>query len=346
MTSKQFGIQNAFQLGVTGGIACWFSFPALFMLGGLGLALLSLFISRRQWKELRILCVSLLCWGISFGIQYFAYLREMAGLKTLETGWGESFIPLNLFSLHDLREFFYLFVDMFDYPGALHHQPLLGAVVFIVGGYAVFRKYKFNVYLLLMPLLMTILASGFHKYPFDGRLLLFYVPAVYILITEGIIFLIYKRSILPKAVGSIILVGLLLYPIVNSASNLAIGMSYTEEIKPVLQYVQNKAQKNDVMYIYYGAKPAFAYYASRYGLDKFEHIQGLHSRGNWALYKEDVHRLVQYKRVWFIFSHVYSEAGKQEDTYIVDYLSTIGDKKDCIMATRAFACLFEFNEVQ
>ena len=82
-------------------------------------------------------------------------------------------------------------------------------------------------------------------------------------------------------------------------------MFHSEEIKPILDYVQKHIKENDTIYIYYVAENSFNYYAKSYGFDKLDYIKGVSSRKEWAKYKEDLSQFKGQERVWIIFTHVY-----------------------------------------
>jgi hypothetical protein len=55
----------------------------------------------------------------------------------------------------------------------------------VLGALSLGRRWRGGPYLLLAPLLFALLASALHQYPFHGRLLLFLVPSVHLLVSEG-----------------------------------------------------------------------------------------------------------------------------------------------------------------
>jgi hypothetical protein len=59
----------------------------------------------------------------------------------------------------------------------------------VSGAIALGRRCRGGLYLLLGPLLFTLVASALHQYPFHGRLLLFLVPAIHLLVGEGAVVL-------------------------------------------------------------------------------------------------------------------------------------------------------------
>src|ERR1051325_2632283 len=99
-----------------------------------------------------------------------------------------TFMPLPPTSSADLQWFPDTFVKIFSNPVA-SPVPLACALVFIVGCIALFKKNRSHLFLLVSPIVMTLLASGLHKYPFGRRLLLFSLPLMLIVIVAGVEFL-------------------------------------------------------------------------------------------------------------------------------------------------------------
>lgn len=343
--SGEFDFRCALRWGVGGGISLWFSFPSVFVLGAAGMALFGRFASARSWKELRNLGVALALWFFSFYIFYSFFLRHIANNPSLENYWVKNFMPFPLDTFDDLLwvgESFAAMLAYSVYPGGI--QPaFLGLIAFVAGSYAVFKKNGTFLLMLLMPLVLALAASAMHRYPFSDRFLLFYVPVICFLVSEGLMFLIKKASFIPRIWGYMSVAVIMFLPLMMVPVYLSSRVVYAEEIRPVLRHVQNNSKKEDVLYVYYGAGPAFNYYRKVYGLtENNSYVPGISSRENWKKYREDVSQFENRARVWIIFAHVYYDAGgKGEEGYIVEYLKSIGTQIDVVTAEGASAYLFD-----
>ena len=199
--------------------------------------------------------------------------------------------------------------------------------------------------MLLIPLILTLIASAVHKYPFEGRLLLFYVPFLYLFVAEGLSFLIDKSSYFYRVLGIGLSIIILWSPLVTTYRQFSHHrMFYSEEIKPVLNYVKRHMSEEDAIYVYHGAKDAFNYYAEFYGFDKDNYIIGVNSRYNWKKYRTDLSQFMGKGKVWIIFAHVFSFRQRSEESYMVDYLESIGTQLDVIRAIGTSAYLYEFTD--
>src|SRR5207244_11449950 len=81
-------------LAAAGAAAVWFSHPAVFVLGGIGTALLAEALFTRN--QLRFVAAALVgwCWLTSFGLCYLLCLRHLGGTQYLLDYWNGHFLPL------------------------------------------------------------------------------------------------------------------------------------------------------------------------------------------------------------------------------------------------------------
>jgi hypothetical protein len=131
-------------------------------------------------------------WAISFAACY------MVSHSILEKKdpfiwiwWDFAFLPLPPRSLLDLRRDFWHVVNVFNNPSwvvtplGVLASALVALALFSIGALSLGLRWRGGVYLLLAPLMFALVASGLHQYPFHGRLLLFLVPGVHLLVAEG-----------------------------------------------------------------------------------------------------------------------------------------------------------------
>ena len=319
--------QRGYVFGAIGAVVLWFSFPSVFVLGGAGAVLLYSFIAERRWQETKNLLISFACWGVSLTINYCLFLKTITGYASVEYYWNDSFAPLPPFTIEEQIWFIRSFMQIFYYSAVIN-QALIGCGLFIVGAYAFYKKQNKEFFVFILPLVLALMASALHKYPFEGRLLLFYVPFLYIFIARGISFLIHKRSYFAKVVGWIALIAVLCPAFAMAYAQVAHTKVYREEIRPALHYIKTHKQKDDIVYIYYGANRAFQYYADVYGLKNKDYIMGIGSREDWGRYRADLDQLKGEKRAWLLFTHVYRVDGESEERYMLDYLESFGKKID------------------
>lgn len=329
--------------GVTGAIAIWFSHPSLFILIAIIIILAYSSLRRREYVKFRSISIISSMWALSFIASYFVSLQELTTRQDLLNAWSDAFMPLPPSSISDVGWFISTFFGIFKDTAGLYLSGL-AALSFLAGCISMYSEKKKTFLLLISPILLALLASGFHKYPFSGRLLLFIVPVVLLLVAEGAELIRSKISSHNTTVLGIIFIGLLLlYPMVNTSYRL-LEPHYKEEIKPVIEYVRENQQDGDVLYIYYGAAPAFEYYSAKYGYDINDYVVGVSSRDNLSNYINDMDKLRGSRRVWILFSHVCTGRGVDEEKFFLRYLENIGIKRDSFKSTGAAVYLYDLGQ--
>jgi hypothetical protein len=202
------------------------------------------------------------------------------------------------------------------------------------------------------PILLTAVL-GFFGYPLYDRLLLFLMPLLIIIIAFGVNVISTHPAMKYKKILAVFCLFLLMRP-----SLLATTLQFTEkyaheEIKPVLEVARKNIRPDDVMYVYYGASPAFKYYADRYQLNNGEVIEGVFSREDRAKYLDDIKLISQHARTWVLFSHIY----KDEDLFFLDNIKEYGGEvivffqmvprpRSTPFAGRSFVVLYAFKSAK
>ena len=193
VASKELTARRVALLTIVGAVVVWFSHPSVFVLGGVGTALAAAALRKRDWPRFWKLAACYTVWVMSFAAFFILSLRNLSGNQTLENSWERkgTFMPFPPLSLADIEWFFSAFFRMFSNPLGLPF-PVAAGLVFIVGCVALLRN-KTQLLMLISPVLLTLLASGVHKYPFGRRLLLFLIPLLLIVIAAGVEYLMDKR---------------------------------------------------------------------------------------------------------------------------------------------------------
>ena len=323
--------------GVLGAIVVWISNPALFVLAGIGGSLILWCIVRRQWAKIGWLVVACLLWASSFLVHYSIYLHYFTEHATLVEYWEGSYLPLPPMSLSDVTALVWNFFAIFERPGG-GTLPGIGALAFLVGCITFMRSKKREILaILLAPVLVIAVASGLGKYPFRGRLLLFIVPALVLLMAEGAQQIIDQTK--PKGAWiGILFIALLFYHPLYGASYYLMHPRTKQEIKPVLSYLKEHKQDSDVLYVYYVSDYAFRYYADRYGLDDSSYVGRAEVQG-WADLAADVNQFAGSRRVWLLFSGV----SETQEQLFVAYLDSVGTQLDSFQRVGASAYLYDLG---
>jgi hypothetical protein len=324
-------------LGLAGAAALWLSHPALFVLGGLAAVLA--WSVRHDRERLMLLAGSWAIWGVSFAVIYLVSLRELAGDAALLGYWRGSFMPFPPSSVADLRWFLGL-ARVFDFPVGL---TFVGLAVLCCGAGVVhlWRTGRALILLLLaVPALLALLSSGLGAYPFEGRLLLFLVPAVLLLVAGGTVAL--GRATGSSPVGWVLIALLVTGPLLRAADHL-LNPRTVDEIRPVVAYLDQHRSPDQPVYVFWAAYNAYQYYAPRYSLDPTEVILGSFPAGEIDTYLDDLRSLCGLDEIWLLFSHVATLEGVDEEAFFLAQLEVMGEQQDAFRAEGAAAYLYDLE---
>lgn len=333
---------------LAGAIAIWLSHSSVFVLAGIGVTASLTLVLRRNWASLARVAGVGLCWVISLTACYVVALKKLTGDGELLSYWKTNFMPLPPRSVADFKWFTDSFFGFFSTSAGLEFTGL-AALVFILGAISMFRKSPERLWLLLSPVVLTLFASGLHKYPFGGRLTLFLVPAALLLMAEGAEAIRLSADARLPAIG-VVLAGLLfLDPGINTLHHFAKphtevvepGVMLPEEIRPVLAYVRKQEQPADLVYIFAGSEPAFDYYAERDSFPRSNVEIGTASGDDPHTYESDLDPLRGH-RVWVVMSHIHG-TGAEESKHIEFYLDSLGPRLDSLTRAGAETYLYDLR---
>ena len=340
--SKRLDARHIFLFGIIGAIAIWFSYPSTFILAGVGSSITLFCIARKEWTKIGRFSIAYSLWALSFVACYLVCLRNISNNDSLLNYWSGSFMPFPPLSFRDARWFVDTFFRIFNNPVGLSLSGI-AALTFLIGCAYMFSEKREMFFILISPAFFALLASSQHKYPFSGRLLLFIVPSLLIFIAEGAKQIRDKTRHSLAIIGATLMVLLFFHPLFSASYHL-IKPKKREEIKPVINHVYKHWEDGDILYLYYGAWPAFEYYSKINDFNKSNYIKGIYSRGNWNNYLEDLNKLLNNKRVWILFSHVFTMGGINEEKFFVWYLDSIGTRLDSFKRTGASVYLYDLYD--
>jgi hypothetical protein len=174
-----------FLLIFAGALGIWFSHPLIFMLGGVGGALLLSALWRRKRAEICWLFPANGLWLASFGLNNRLMLAGLAANPRLHQYWAmeNAFMPLGRKTPAWLLESFIRIFSQFPMmPGLI---PFAG-VLFVLGHWGLARERRKIYGMLCLPIVLALAASALQKYPFQDRLLLFLYPILVLFLLKGL----------------------------------------------------------------------------------------------------------------------------------------------------------------
>jgi hypothetical protein len=206
--------------------------------------------------------------------------------------------------------------------------PALCLGLMVIGLWELWRRQRELALCLSAPVAAALAAAAAQVYPFSDRLILFLVPIFLLTLSVGIetvrrwasfgshsFFLKGLGWVLYGALGAAALSPLIKMPPVY----------HVEDMKPVLAWLRAERRTGDRIYTYYGAAPATAYYAGRFGLRDEDYAVGGCHRGDGRRYLQEIDSFRGNPRVWVLLTHSLPEFQERAD--ILRYLDTIGTRR-------------------
>ncbi len=349
-------------LALVGAFGIWFSHPAIFIAAAVGLtlgfsALLevrsakralavnndfappSIAATNRRYEKILRFALIFVVWIASFAISYFLVLKPLAANPALDKYWGrEGFMPLNLQTP--------LWIAMaignaMSEPGGFQVRALAGLAM-AGGALAMWRGRLRELAMLGGPLVLALVASAARKYPFSERLLLFFTPAMVILVCAGLQWL-WEGTQGTRRVVIALFAFALVVPALASTAKTTRHPPGREEILPALQYVAAHWSPDDQIVLYYHAGTGFNFYRDRAGISpQAAPFVIAKDRNKWNEYYDDLSTM-HGPRVWIVFSHIWLNYGVNEKTLITRYLDHAGRHLDQFESEGAGVYLYDLS---
>lgn len=335
-------------LGLSGALAIWFSYPAVFVLVGIGVVQLSTVVLERNTPQLHYSLFPWCFWGVSFLTFYLISIRviqtdaDTMFLMNDYYQYANAFMPLPPTSFEDLKWFNYHLIKMFDYPGGMT-LPGLAAFAFVMGVISLYRRNKKQLAYLLAPLAMALLASGLEQYPFWARTILWLSPILYILMGEGIASLWKGRKHAESTIAVILLAMLVVVPGVRALRMIPQPSSH-HELNKALDHYMEQRRPGDLLYIRFDDTDAFRFCQWHYAVTPDDalvepDLGGSHER-EVEFFAQHLPRINKKSRVWFTLCYDFPYLV----TPFIELLDEHGTRLEEQHALGASVYLYEFNE--
>jgi hypothetical protein len=356
-----------------------FSFPAVFMVAAVTVALVIwLAINGRGAFSLAAALV-VLSWIItSVGILSLAGSRVRSVRESFAVSSG-SFLGISGHSspFHAVNVIGTHIAAAIGLPQErpFNHIEKLAVLFAIVGAVAVLRRAPAYFAMLVIPFPLLLVASALDLYPISQRTELFLIPAMLLLIAEGVYQLVRWTPARAQVLAATFLVALIAAGPVWSAGKHLIQPRRHEEVRPVLEFVRDHWHRGDSLYVHYGAQYAFLYYdeckcldlslpKTRRSLWPVKLIQGGSSKYSPAavplspglilgrrfrnatpgLYIRDLNRAEGRQRVWFLYSNLSNEGDQLAVKAMLHHLDSIGRRISGIEQPDAHAYLYRLRK--
>lgn len=325
--------------GFSGALILWFSYSAIFILGGIGIGLSINNLWQKKWGIVFKNLIPFTLWFLSFTINYLLFTHKHAESEWIAY-WFRSygnFMPLPPKSISDLKWFAINIYRMLDYPlgllwnfnnygnsqalNMLLKMPFLPIIFIVIGFYAIVKNTVTEFLTLIIPILLMFLASGLELYPLTERFWVFISPIFILILGKGFETTTYRFR---QNWALLILVLMFIGPTVQSAESLIKPNKFFVHKKSfqreALSYLNENFKEGDAVYVYWNNLPGYRLYKDMYKY-RYIAIEGSDQRKNALNYndyyknlKKDFGKFSNNKRVWIVINS--------------QFLTDIGDKID------------------
>jgi hypothetical protein len=287
---------------IVGAIGVFFSFPAIFVLLGAGVWMLT----RQRAARNQVLALAAI-WAAAFALDYLIFLRPFTAGEAhphLVQYWiaQDAFMPRS--PIAAIEWIFSALVSLARNPGGMWLDYPDAALIGLIVGSAVALHRRGKLPLLLAPLPFVLLASATKQYPFGDRLALFFVPQYLLLIAAGVESL--WTTLAPKA-AAVAIAGCIVIPSAQRATMYLISPPGREESLAAYRWVAQHYQPGDLVYLTHFAEQSFDYYEPQAGwpvdLAKASLLYVQPGNLGPAQILNDAKPLAGRPRVWLILIH-------------------------------------------
>ena len=330
-------------LAALGAASVWFSHPALFVLGGVGLAVLLDAFTRGDaagFKRRLLVCGA---WAVSFAACYLLFTRKLGMNQYLLDYWAGKFMALPPYKPGHFAWLTHHYFEAFVSPGGFGAEAVnasgLAGLLALVGGMHLARTDWRLLTAVATPVGLALLASGLQKYPFAGRLLLFAVPGLLVLVAVG-------AWAAAQAVGravpgaGVLLLGALFAAPVAECNWQVKRPLHAEDAREVVAHAHAHWQPGDKAYVFYAAAASFHYYRDRFPIPLADVVQGVENRGkDQGQYQQELEALRGRQRVWVILAHRQTS----EEAAIRAYLDGLGTREETVRLSDAVVWRYDLG---
>ncbi len=243
---------------IAGSIAIWASMPSVFVLCGIGCYYG--WICHRKEEFVKLLWVMGVAafWGLQFGAYYYMVLQPQADSSYLQQYHANYFLSAFPSSMAEWMHNRDRLKEILGNAGGFDDYNEIPNLIFIVIAviYLIVRRTK-DFFLVVLPILLTLLASAANKFSLLERVILFMQPLVVLLIGIGF-WRIMKIKFLPTQLA---LIGYGVYTIcVYNSFWLFEKKLVFQEATAGMSYVQGQGGKGTQLYVHDATVPAYLYY--------------------------------------------------------------------------------------
>ena len=243
--------------------------------------------------------------------------------------WGEGFPPRPVSILGSAGWVLERLEHVFAHPQMLRWQwPLLFVVLLLFGVAALRRRSTWLMLVVVAPLGTSLLAAAAGQFPFARRLILFVLPAMFLLVAAGADWIASAVARGRPAIRNAVLALVLVLPLIASAK--LPPPIVVDTHRSIYRWLAAHRRPGEPIYIFRPAGAGAGYYGKRFGIRREDFVLGGCDRDSVRPYLADVDRFRGERRVWVVISRpvLYLPASRSLERY----LAAIGIRGEGITA--------------
>jgi uncharacterized membrane protein len=334
----------------------WAAAALLFLVGAAGMALSHpallfliaaacwLYAEERKSQErtgIAPLVAISLFWCLEAAANYLLFLRPLSHSGVLRSFWANGFMPHSLGALHWLIE---MYIRWFTDPAKLAAVGI-GEAITIVGAWRLFARSRRVFRLIVLPILVALLFSALGLFPFGGRMILFSIPLVAMLIGAGLESLWDLAGTEARVLAWAVTIVLFL-PIFDVARTLLLHPPGRYEVRPVMESVARRAAPGDLIFLTGRTLPVFRYYSQYHPsrlLAAYRTLSIPDGDDYWDRFAALMPQLSRNPRAWFLVSPGFSPRELPEEPLVRQSLARSGKLLERLDSGSATALLYEMH---
>ncbi|HTO86061.1 MAG TPA: hypothetical protein VMR54_00840, partial [Thermoanaerobaculia bacterium] len=244
---------HSVRAGIAGAILVWFSQPAVFVLAGIGAALLLAWLRDRDLETRRALLVTVPMWAVvSAAATVVAYRHVTPETRAyMDQFWRvrDGFFPWPFQKPGDALWLWDRILELFSDPMVLRYRwPALSGGLVILGLIVLWRRNRFGALVLLGPFAVGVLAAVAQQFPLKTRVALYLLPILILSVAEGAEWLRRQASRLHPAAGGVCMAALLVVPALAFVQRPP--PYWVEDHKTVLAFFRDHRQPGDAVLVF------------------------------------------------------------------------------------------------
>lgn len=326
--------RSVLALTVFGACAVWLSHAAVLVLAGVGLFL---FLRALAWRDaalIRAVATAGLVWGGVLIVLYLVSLRDLTENEFLTDYWRSGF-PTD--PLRPDRQLAWLWSSLVDLLGGVGGHPYAAiAVVALVvaAGALVARRRTWELVLLLSFLPALTAAASLQQYPFRGRLALFTLPFVLIVLASLL-----AQPSRGLRVGAAAVLALVSLGPLRTTLEEASDPTLFPDARSVVEFVAQRHEPHQEILVHKLAVAPFDFYRRVHGLPRAGVVRWRSAERCRAVPPEPL--AAGY--VWVVFAYTHSSSPPDEASIMRSQLDAMGRRLALVEAHDAFAALYDLG---